>query len=132
MVEVVESKNYVSCLINSLCNGIYLSMSYEKQIIFNFIELPEPELQGKTGIFVNPETESIWELSVQHGKLVVDVPNWRFQIAPLSATKFRPVNSLVNLEIEFEEKDQSNALLMHLYAKSVQKATFELTQSSCA
>lgn len=91
----------------------------------DFIELPDQEISAKTGVFLNPATGMVWELFIKDGKLMVDVPNFSFQISPLSPTKFRPVNTLLNLEIEFEKSHQNNPLLMHLYAKGRQRATFE-------
>lgn len=90
-----------------------------------FIELPEIEVSALTGIYLNPATGAVWELFIQDGKLMVDVPNFSFQISPLSKTKFRPVNTQVNLEIEFEKHYQNNSLLMHLYAKGIKRANFE-------
>lgn len=100
-------------------------MSNEDKTIPSFIELPEQEIESKSGIFLNPKTGYVWELSIKDGKLMVDVPNFSFQIAPLSSTKFRPVNTQINLEFEFEKQDQNAPLLMHVYAKGIQRATFE-------
>jgi type II secretory pathway component PulC len=103
-------------------------MSNEDKTIFSFIKLPEQEIEGKTGVFLNPKTGHVWELSIKDGKLIVDVPNYSFQIAPLSNTKFTPLNSQVNIEFEFEKQGQNAPLLMHLYAKGIQRATFEASQ----
>ncbi|OWY64039.1 hypothetical protein B7486_49520 [cyanobacterium TDX16] len=89
------------------------------------IKLSEKEVSAKTGVFLNPMTGAIWEVSVKEGQLVVAVPNFSFQISPFSPNKFIPVNTLVNLEIEFEKHGQNDPLLMHLYAKGIKRATFE-------
>ena len=86
---------------------------------FKSIELPDLEVSFPTGVFLNSVTKTIWELSVKDGELMLDVPNFSFQIFPLSSTRFRPVNSLINLEIEFEKHAQNEPLFMHLYAKGL-------------
>lgn len=100
----------------------FLRMSNKR--ILSFIELSEQEIESKTGTFLNPKTGYIWELSIKDGRLMVDVPNYSFEIAPLSNTKFRPVNPQINIEFEFEQ-DQNAPLLMRVYAKGMQRATFE-------
>lgn len=105
--------------------GKILKNSTTMSPVSKFIELPEKEVSAKTGIFLNAVTGAIWELSVKEGKLIVTVPNFSFQISPFSSNKFIPVNTLVNLEIEFEKYRQNDTLLMHLYAKGIKRATFE-------
>jgi hypothetical protein len=90
------------------------------------IELVNQEVEVKTGVFLNPKTGNVWELYMRDGELMVEVPNYSFQISPLSATKFRPVNTLVNLEMEFEKPSQQRPLRMHVYAKGIKRATFFL------
>lgn len=92
----------------------------------SLIELLNQELEAKTGVFLNPKTGNVWSLHIQSGELMVEVPNFSFQISPRSATKFRPVNTLVNLEFEFEKLSQHNSLRMHVYAKGIKRATFFL------
>ncbi|MBD2309360.1 hypothetical protein H6G17_28300 [Chroococcidiopsis sp. FACHB-1243] len=93
--------------------------------VSKFVELPEKEVSAKTGVFLNPVTEAVWELTVKEGKLIVAVPNFSFQISPFSPNKFIPVNTSIDLKIEFEKHGQNNPLLMHLYAKGIKRATFE-------
>lgn len=92
----------------------------------SLIELLNQELEAKSGVFLNPKTGDVWEVCIQDKELMVEVPNFSFQISPLSETKFRPVNTLVNLEIEFEKPSQHSSLLMHVYAKGIKRATFFL------
>ena len=91
----------------------------------SFIER-EQEVKAKTGVFINPKTGNAWELSIQNRKLIVEVPNFSFQLSPLSETKYRPVNTLIDLEIEFEKPSQQRSLRMHVYAKGIKRATFFL------
>jgi hypothetical protein len=83
----------------------------------SLIELIDQELEAKTGIFLNPKTGNAWKLYIQDEKLMVEVPNFSFQVSPSSKTRFRPVNTLINLEIEFEKPNQHRALCMRVYAK---------------
>lgn len=92
----------------------------------SLIELIDQELETETGFFLNPKTGSIWELYIQDGELILKVPRFSFQISPLSKSRFRPVNTLINLEIEFERLSACNYLHIHIYAKGIKRATFFL------
>lgn len=83
------------------------------------------EFEDKTGFWRNPITGAVWQLSVEDGRLIVNVPNFSFQIFPSSPTEFRPVNTAVNLDIQFEKLDQNQRFLMHVLAKGIRRATFE-------
>ena len=83
----------------------------------------EQEIKAKTGIFLNPETGQVWEVSIKEGKLLVDVPNFSFEISPASHTRFKPVHTQIDLEFEFEPC-QNQPLLLHVYAKGIKRATF--------
>ena len=91
---------------------------------FSLIELIDQELEAKTGVFLNSKTGNVGELYIQDRELIVKVPNFSFQISPSSKTRFRPVNTLINLEIEFEKLSYHRALSMHIYAKGIKRATF--------
>jgi hypothetical protein len=93
---------------------------------FSLIETIDRELEAKTGIFINPKTGNAWELYIQEEKLIIEVPNFSFQISPSSLNRFKPVDTLINLEIEFEKQVQTKALQMHIYAKGIKRATFLL------
>ena len=92
----------------------------------SLVEIIDRKLESKTGIFLNPKTGNAWELYVQDGELIVEVPNFSFQISPSSPNRFRPVNTLINLEIEFEKQSHVTSLYMHIYAKGIKRATFLL------
>lgn len=81
-------------------------------------------------IFLNLQTGSTWELYVSNRKLLIDIPNFSFEISPLSRTRFSPINTQVNLEFEFEKPPVKNHLLLHVYAKGIRRATFETSQLS--
>lgn len=82
------------------------------------------KVEDKVGFWKNSASITIWELSVKDGKLMVHVPNFSFQISPISETNFRPVDTLINLDIQFETRGQDDPLLMHLFAKGIRRATF--------
>lgn len=90
-----------------------------------FMEITEQEVKAKTVTFLNPATGAVWELFIREGKFFVDVPNFSFEISPLSHTRFKPVNTQVNLEFEFEEPRQDQPWLLHIYAKGINRATFK-------
>ena len=79
-------------------------------------------------IFLNPQTGVAWKLYVKNRKLLVDVPNFSFELLPVSNTRFIPINTQVNLEFEFEKPPVKNHLLLHVYAKGIKRATFETSQ----
>jgi hypothetical protein len=92
----------------------------------SLVEIIDRELESKTGVFVNPKTGNAWELYLQDGELIIEVPNFSFQISPSSPTRFKPVHTLINLEIEFEKPTPPKSLKMHIYAKGIKRATFSL------
>lgn len=92
----------------------------------SLVEIIDRELESKTGFFLNTKTGNAWELYVQDGELIVEVPNFSFQISPSSPTRFKPVNTSINLEIEFEKPTPPKSLQMHVYAKGIKRATFLL------
>lgn len=92
----------------------------------SLVEIIDRELKAKAGIFVNPKTGNAWEVYLQDGELFIEVPNFSFQISPSRSNRFRPVGTLINLEIEFEKPNQYSSLKMHVYAKDIKRATFFL------
>lgn len=76
-------------------------------------------------LLINRTTDALWKLAFRQEKLVIDVPNYSFQINSFTPTKFKPANSEIKLEIEFEKDYHSQNLLMHLYAKGIKRASFE-------
>lgn len=92
----------------------------------NLVELIDRELEAEAGVFINPKTGNAWEVYLKDGELFIEVPNFRFQVSPSRSNRFRPVNTLINLEIEFEKPNQNSSLQMHVYAKGIKRATFLL------
>ena len=50
--------------------------------LFSLVEILEQELESKTGIFFNPKIRNAWELDVQDGELIIEIPNFSFQVSP--------------------------------------------------
>lgn len=86
-------------------------------------QLTEQELQTMTGEFLNRGTGTVWKVYVKDAALMVEVPHFNFQLAPLSATRFKPVNSQVKMEVEFQPVAQG--CFMHVYVQGSERATFE-------
>ena len=87
--------------------------------------LQDWKVSDKTGIFHNSVTGTDWQLSIRDDKFMVDVPNFNFQLSPISENKFIPVSSEIALEFEFEQSESSDRWIMNIYAKGIKRATFE-------
>lgn len=92
---------------------------------YESIVLQELKVADKIGYFCNVVTGTVWQLSIKDDKLIVDVPNFNFQLSPLNANKFKPVTTEINLDFEFEKCDRTNRWIMYIYAKGFKRATFE-------
>ncbi|MES1024362.1 hypothetical protein ABN584_15845 [Gloeocapsa sp. BRSZ] len=97
---------------------------------FEFVKSPHFVISGDAITFLNRATETAWQLYLDEGKLMIDVPNHSFQIFPNNLTRFRPVNSLIELEFEFEQSASNYPCFMHIYAKGIKRATFEAVNSN--
>lgn len=137
MIRFPEQKFSVICLANlstinptKLCKQVtdlYLAEQF-KQEKAKFIELPEQELKDKTGVFRNPVIGTIYELSLKDGKLMVNLYDSSFQIAPLSKTQFRSVDGPADIDIRFEKQDQNESMLIHVTMEGEKPVTFEAIQ----
>ena len=85
-------------------------------------QLTEQKLQSMAGEFLNRATGAIWKVYVQDAALMVEVPHFNFQLTPLSANRFKPVNSQVKIEVEFQPVAQS--CFMYVYVQGSKRATF--------
>ncbi len=134
MIRFPEQKFSVICLANlstinptKLCKQVadlYLADQF-KQEKAEFIELPKQELEEKTGTFRDPKIGTICELSVEDGKLMVNLFDMTFQIAPLSKTQFKSVDDPVDTDIRFEKQDENKPLLIHVTMEGEKPVTFE-------
>lgn len=85
--------------------------------------LTEQKLQTMTGEFINRATGTIWKVYIKDAGLMLEVPHFSFLIIPVVGNRFKPANSQVKMEIEFETTDQN--CFMHVYAHGNERATFE-------
>ncbi|HKI01745.1 MAG TPA: serine hydrolase domain-containing protein [Thermoanaerobaculia bacterium] len=67
-----------------------------------FIDLPEAELEAKTGTFRNRATGRMWQFSRHEGKLVA-VSGLFFEIRPVSRTHFRAVGAPAAIDLYYQE-----------------------------
>jgi len=93
-----------------------------------FIKLSEKELKERTGTFINPETGTIWKLSLKDGKLMVEAGGFSFQISPISKTQFRSVDAPEDIDIKFEEQGKNKPLLMQVHIEGRKPSTLEAVQ----
>lgn len=89
----------------------------------NDTHLTDQELQTMTGEFLNRDTGNVWKVYVKDADLMVEVPHFNFQLTPLSATRFKPANSQVKMEVEFQTVDQG--CFMYVYVQGSERAIFE-------
>jgi len=137
MVRFPEQKFSVICLANlstvnptKLCKQVadlYLSDEF-KQEKPKFIGLPKKELKDKVGTFRDPKTGAICELYLKDAKLMVNLFDTDFQIAPLSRTQFRSADAGFDTDVRFEKQDQKKPLLMHVEVEGEKPVTFEAIQ----
>ncbi|MGH9846791.1 MAG: hypothetical protein ACREEM_49465, partial [Blastocatellia bacterium] len=99
-----------------------------------FIDLPEqelPELKDKTGVYRNSATGSMWKLSVSEGKLwvnIVGADSPGFQLAPLSATHFRRLNSPPEADVNFLTPGADQRWMMQVEVPGQKPALFTRTE----
>ncbi|MGH9755848.1 MAG: serine hydrolase domain-containing protein [Blastocatellia bacterium] len=96
-----------------------------------FIDLPEAELKNKTGVYRNAATGSIWKLFVSEAKLWVNpvsVNPFGFQLAPLSATHFRRVNSSPEVDVKFQQSGADQHWAMQVEVPGQKPMVFTPTE----
>lgn len=67
------------------------------------LELSKSEMEDKTGFYRDIRSGTIWELTAQEGKLMVEVTGESFQIIPTSPNCFKSVGFPLVIYIEFEK-----------------------------
>jgi len=96
-----------------------------------FIDLPETELKDKTGVYRNAVTGSIWKLLVSEGKLQVNLVGTNpigFQLAPLSATHFKRINSPPEADVKFQKSGVDQPWVMQVEVPGQKPALFTPTE----
>ncbi len=142
MIRFPEERFSVICLANlSRINpsqlarkvaDVYLADRFKEKVIEKesppkprFIKLSEAELKEKTGAFRNPQTGTIWKISLQKGKLEVYTFLYRFSISPVSKRKFISIDAPVELEIEFDKKVKKKPMIIRVKREGREPYTFE-------
>jgi CubicO group peptidase (beta-lactamase class C family) len=73
-------------------------------------DLPLAELEKLTGFYRNPKTGTIWELSMQDGKLIVEVNDTKFQLVRTSSTHFRSDEVQLDIQVDFIPPSKSEPM----------------------
>jgi CubicO group peptidase (beta-lactamase class C family) len=89
------------------------------------IELSESELREKTGAYRDPITGSVWQLSLQAGRLATNSLGIPVQLSPLSATRFRSVESPIEVEIEFHRSQAQRPWAMRVRTEGQPPVEYE-------
>ncbi len=79
----------------------------------------------------NPATGSIWKLLVSEGKLRVNFVGanpFGFELAPLSATHFRRINSPPEADVKFQQSGADQRWVMQVEVPGQKPALFTPTE----
>jgi CubicO group peptidase (beta-lactamase class C family) len=142
MIRFPEQKFSVICLANlSRINpsqlarkvaDVYLADQFKEDLTKKeptpkprFIKLSEAELKEKTGAFRNPQTGSIWKISLKKGQLEVYTFSYRFSISPVSQRKFISIDERMKLEIEFDKKTRKKPMIIRVKREGRKPYAFE-------
>jgi hypothetical protein len=90
-----------------------------------FIELSEAALKEKTGSFYNKSRDRFLKVTLKEGKLFVDVFIFKFEIKPISQTRFMAVEAPIEQAIEFEKQDEGKPMLLHMLREEGERSTYE-------
>ncbi len=83
-------------------------------------ELPVLDLEGKVGLYHSSVTDTILDLSVHENKLIAEMSGVKFQLSPISATKFSATEAPINIEFVQEKEEQ-----VHLSIKGREPDTLQ-------
>lgn len=142
MIRFPEQKFSVVCLANlnrinpsqlaRKVADIYLADQFKEDMTEKeptpkprFIKLSEAELKEKTGAFRNPQTGTIWKISLQKGILEVYTFLYRFSISPVSKRKFISIDAPMELEIEFDKKVKKKPTIIRVKREERKPYTLE-------
>ena len=79
-----------------------------------FIELSSSELESKIGFYRNLKNGAIWKLAIRAGKLMAEVSEMSFQIAPTSLSHFKSVEIPFDISIEFDNHSPQSPKEMYV------------------
>lgn len=90
-----------------------------------FVELPVSEIENKVGFYRNIKDATIWELTLQEEKLVVEGVDISFQIASLSQNHYQSKGIPLSISVEFEEQSLGGTFRMYIRIKDEKPDIFE-------
>lgn len=90
-----------------------------------FIKLPKKKLKEKVGSYIDRRTGAVRRLFLKDGKLILEAFGQKFPLAPVSETKFRALDTQVNMVIKFEKQNEAKRSLMHVYQEGKKHVTYE-------
>jgi CubicO group peptidase (beta-lactamase class C family) len=86
--------------------------------------VPAAELVKKTGVYRNPKTGAIWQLTVEAGKLLADAAGLKFQIVPTVSGTFRTEGFPIAISITFPPSTTSGRPRLRIIAAGEKEARF--------
>lgn len=92
-----------------------------------FIELSSSELEAKSGFYRNLKSGAIWKLTIQAGKLMAEVSEMSFQIAPTSLSHYKSVGIPFDISIEFDKHSPQSPAIMHVQIEGGKPNVLERT-----
>jgi CubicO group peptidase (beta-lactamase class C family) len=76
--------------------------------------IPQFNLESKAGFYRSINDDEIWELSIQHGKLIVEYFGTTFELAPIEQERFTAVGVPVDMFITFDLQRPQNLYVIHV------------------
>jgi len=89
-----------------------------------FIELSQAELETWAGAYRNPDTGTIWKVSVEGERLKIEINGAQWHLAPLSPTEFKAVDSPMGIDVTFQDAPKS----AHAVFEDGDEAIFEAVE----
>ena len=95
-----------------------------------FIKLSEAELKEKEGTYYNKKRDSVWKIYLEEGKLMVNTSTFRFQISPISQSRFLAIEAPVEMEIEFVRESPEEPMRLLVDTGEEEPLIFESFQAA--
>lgn len=95
-----------------------------------FVKLTLSALKQKEGAYYNKERDTVWRISLEEGKLMVNTPYYRFPILPVTQTRFLAVEAPVEMELEFVNKSPEEPMRVRIRIEGEEARIFEAFQTA--
>jgi len=89
------------------------------------LDLPAAEIEHKTGFYRNPKTGTVWDLTVQDGKLMAEANDTCFQLLPISPGQFYAVGIPYDIQLKFDPPEGSVAVRLEAQVEGGKPANFD-------